>query len=76
MLENDLLLSRFLDARGDSLTEDDVAKLDSLLHMTDNELWDLVCGRAMPADSALASFVSRLSPGVKTGEDAGSDEGG
>ena len=60
MLENDLVLSRFLDARGEALTEEDIAKLDALLNMTDNELWDFVCGRTMPADPALASFVSRL----------------
>jgi antitoxin CptB len=76
MLENDLLLSRFLDARGDSLTEDDIAKLDALLHMADDELWDLVCGRVTSADPALAAFVSELSPRVKTGEGAVSDEGG
>ncbi|HLX29208.1 MAG TPA: succinate dehydrogenase assembly factor 2 [Casimicrobiaceae bacterium] len=76
MLENDLVLSRFLDARGDTLTEGDIAKLDALLHMTDNELWDFVCGRMVPADPALASFVSELSPRVKKGEDAGGDEGG
>lgn len=76
MLENDLVLSRFLDARGARLTEDDIAKLDALLHMTDDELWDLVCGRATPADPALASFVSRLSSSVKARQDAGSGEGG
>src|SRR6185503_4056566 len=46
MLENDLVLARFLDAAAASLTEDDIAKLDVLLHMTDNALWDLICGRA------------------------------
>ena len=60
MLENDLILTRFLDAAGDSLTEDDIGKLDRLLDMTDNELWDLIAGRAEPGDPALASFVARL----------------
>ena len=46
MLENDLVLTRFLDARGATLTEDEVALLDRLLDLADNELWDLIAGRA------------------------------
>ena len=60
MLENDLILARFLEARAASLTEDDVAKLDTLLDMTDNELWDLIAGRTEIGDPALAGFVERL----------------
>jgi antitoxin CptB len=60
MLENDLVLSRFLDASADTLTEDDIANLDELLNMTDNALWDLVTGRAEAPDAALASLVARL----------------
>jgi len=60
MLENDLVLARFLDAAAASLTEDDIAKLDVLLHMTDNALWDLICGRAEAGDPMLAPFVARL----------------
>ena len=60
MLENDLVLARFLDACGDSLSEQDVADLDRLLDMSDNVLWDLVSGRREPDDPALAAFVARL----------------
>lgn len=60
MLENDLILNRFLDASGDALTEDDVANLDELLHMTDSALWDLIAGRAEAAEPTLAAFVTRL----------------
>jgi len=60
MLENDLILARFLEACGASLTEDDVARLDTLLDMTDNELWDLIAGRTEAGDPALAGFVARL----------------
>jgi antitoxin CptB len=60
MLENDLVLARFLDACGESLTEDDVANLDLLLDMTDPALWDLVSGRSEPETPALAAFVARL----------------
>jgi len=60
MLENDLILARFLDACGDSLNEDDAASLDMLLDMSDNALWDLLAGRTDPDDPALAPFVARL----------------
>jgi antitoxin CptB len=60
MLENDLILHRFLDALGDDLAEDDIANLDELLHMTDSALWDLVAGRTEAAEPALAAFVARL----------------
>ena len=60
MLENDLILARFLDASVDSLTEDDIANLDRLLHMTDDALWDVLSGRAGVDDPALEPFVARL----------------
>jgi len=59
MLENDLVLTRLLDRDGASLTEDDVAKLDDLLDLSDNALWDLIAGHAEP-EPALAEFVARL----------------
>jgi antitoxin CptB len=60
LLENDLVLARFLAASGDSLTEQDIANLDMLLDMADNALWDVIAGRAEPDDAALAAFVARL----------------
>jgi antitoxin CptB len=60
MLENDLILTRFLDARGDAITEQEVATLDILLKMSDNELWDLLSGREEPADAAVAPLLERL----------------
>jgi antitoxin CptB len=59
LLENDLILARFLDAHAATLTDDEVAKLDALLDMTDDGLWDLLAGR-VDADPALAPFVARL----------------
>jgi antitoxin CptB len=60
MLENDLVLARFLAACGETLTEDDIANLDMLLDMTDNALWDLIAGRTEATEPALAAFVARL----------------
>ena len=48
LLENDLILTRFLDAKGATLAEEQIAMLDTLLALTDNELWDLIAGRSEP----------------------------
>jgi antitoxin CptB len=60
MLENDLILTRFLDARGEAMSEDEVAALDRLLDLTDNELWDLLSGRAEPADAGVRPLLASL----------------
>jgi len=60
MLENDLVLERFLAARGSSLTDDEVAALDRLLDMPDNELWDLIAGRTETGDPTLKPLVDAL----------------
>jgi len=60
MLENDLILARFLEARGAGLSERDVAALGRLLDLADNELWDLLAGRIEPDDPALAPLVAVL----------------
>ena len=60
LLENDLILERFMEARGPRISDDEVAGLDRLLRLSDNELWDLLAGRAGPADAALGSLVAAL----------------
>ena len=60
MLENDLVLTRFLDVRGRSLTEDEVAMLDRLLDLPDGELWDLIAGRMEPQDQTVAPLLAQL----------------
>jgi antitoxin CptB len=59
LLENDLVLARFLDQCGEVLTDSDIASLDALLDMADNALWDVIAGRTEPAPE-LAAFVARL----------------
>jgi antitoxin CptB len=59
LLENDLILTRFLDAKGPTLTEEQVAMLDTLLALTDNELWDLIAGRSEP-EASLRPLVDEL----------------
>ena len=60
MLENDLVLARFLEARGASLTEDEVTMLDRLLDLTDNDLWDLIAGRLEPQDQDVVPVLLQL----------------
>ena len=60
MLENDLILTRFLDARGGAISAADVAALDRLLDLADGELWDLIAGRAEPSDMELLPMVAAL----------------
>ena len=60
MLENDLVLSRFLARRGSAITEEEVAMLDSLLELPDNELWDLIAGREEAAGASVAPPVAQL----------------
>jgi antitoxin CptB len=60
MLENDLILKRFLDARGDAITEPEIAALDRVLALGDNELWNLLCGREEPEDPAVRPLVAAL----------------
>ena len=60
LLENDLILARFLDARGETMTENEVAALDRLLDLADNDLWDLLSGRAEPADASVVPLLRVL----------------
>ena len=60
LLENDLILERFMEARGPRISDDEVAGLDRLLRLSDHELWDLLAGRAEPDDAALTPLVAAL----------------
>ncbi len=60
MLENDLILTRFLDLRGEGITDQEVVALDRLLELSDNELWDLLAGRQEPVDAAVNPLLDAL----------------
>jgi antitoxin CptB len=49
LLENDLILTRFLDAHEQDLTDDEVDALTRLLDLADNPLLDLLLGRNEPS---------------------------
>lgn len=48
LLENDLILTRFLDAHELELHDDEVAALTQLLDLSDNDLLDLLLERKEP----------------------------
>ena len=60
MLENDLILKRFLDGRGDQITDAELAALESILQLNDNELWEMLSGRQEPADESVMPLLERL----------------
>ena len=64
LLENDLILTRFLDAHEEELTDAEVDALTSLLDMADNPLMDLLLGRVEPEGEVdlphVRALVARL----------------
>ena len=60
LLELDLVLERFWKKAGDDLSEADAAALERLLQLPDNDLLDLVMGRAQAPDGQLRDMVHKL----------------
>jgi succinate dehydrogenase flavin-adding protein (antitoxin of CptAB toxin-antitoxin module) len=63
MLENDIVLTRWLDAveaSGARLAEHEVETLDRLLDLPDNALWDLLSGRCRDEDPPLQHLVDLM----------------
>jgi len=59
LLENDLVLERFLDRYAGTLDDEALVRLNELLRLGDNELWDLITGRLEP-QPRYADIVARL----------------
>ena len=63
LLENDLILTRFLDRHEHELDDEAVGALTRLLELPDNELMDLILARIEPdalADAATRRLVTQL----------------
>ena len=63
LLENDLILEKFLDRHGAELSGDRLEVFKSLLQLGDNDLWDILSGRVdcLPgADPAVKSMIGLL----------------
>ena len=60
LLELDLVFERFWRGPGRELEEGEAAALERLLALPDNDLLDLVMGRAEAKDSAQARMLEQL----------------
>ncbi|UCD67555.1 MAG: succinate dehydrogenase assembly factor 2 [Betaproteobacteria bacterium] len=60
LLELDLVLNEFLESRFEQLTTQQKVALTQLLDLSDNDLWDLVIGRAEIEDAGCAEIVTML----------------
>ncbi len=66
LLENDLVLERFFGRHEARLTDADVAALDALLELSDNDLLDLVLARKEPAPAIDSPDVRRVLQWLRT----------
>ena len=64
LLENDLILGRFLDREGDRLSLAEIPAFEALLDLPDNELLDLLLGRKDPQgaldNNAVLGLLKRI----------------
>jgi antitoxin CptB len=60
LLENDLVLERFLELHGERLTHGQLEAFNRLLDLEDKRIWDLVSGRREPGDAGLTEVVEML----------------
>ena len=60
LLENDLVLERFLDRHGAALDRERLAALNELLALPDPDLWALVSGQRECDEPRLAPMVAML----------------
>ena len=59
LLENDVIITRFLDRHGDDLTLNQIASFEALLDLPENELLDLLLAR-VDADALQAPEVRAM----------------
>lgn len=60
MLENDVVLTRFLDRHAATLDHETLGRLNELLELGDNELWDLISGQSDCPDMRLIPTLQLL----------------
>jgi len=66
MLENDLLIERYFDKHGSSITQRQADGLSALMDLSDNDLLDLLLARREPAGAldrpAVREVLARMRP--------------
>jgi len=60
LLENDLLITRFLDAHEETLTDEEVDAFTRLMELADNDLMSLLLGRSEPTGAVDLPHVHAL----------------
>ena len=60
LLENDLILTRFLDAHEENMSDDEVDAFSRLMDISDNALMDLLMGKTEPEDQLDLPHVKTL----------------
>ena len=60
LLELDLVLDRFWAGAGARMTREEVAALERLLRLPDNDLLDLVMGKAEAPEAGLGHVLDKL----------------
>jgi len=58
--ELDVVLNRFLDAKYNSLTDDDLQNFDELLNAQDTILWYWLSGQEIPNDSSMQELITKI----------------
>jgi antitoxin CptB len=66
LLENDLIVTRFLDAHETDMTDDEVDAFSRLMELSDNELMDLLLARKEPSDEVNLPHVHALLARLRT----------
>jgi antitoxin CptB len=60
LLENDLVLQRFLERHGEQLDDRQLGALNRLLGLPDTDLWDIIAGRSEVVERELQDMVRML----------------
>ena len=60
MLELDLILARFLQAKIETLSQEEIGILDEVLRLSDNDLLDLLMGRAQCLDRRIKPLIDMI----------------
>ncbi len=60
LLENDIILTRFLDAHEESMSDEEVDALTRLLELVDNDLMGLLLGQREPDEGLNLPHVTAL----------------
>jgi len=67
LLENDLIVSRFLDAHETTLTDEEVDAFSRLMEMADGDLMDLLLARKEPENELNLPHVHALLARIRAG---------